>query len=59
MESDKAAMVDGGVCSGHSYQIWVDLQSCIVAFHSLGNQALLYQSAGHVIVCVREAGLES
>ena len=41
-----------------TYQFWVDLQSCIVAFHSLRNEALLNQGAGHVVVCICETRFE-
>ena len=42
-----------------TYQVWVDLQSCIIAFHSLGDKPLLHQGTGHVVVCICETGLQA
>ena len=39
-----------------AYQVWIYLQSCIVALHSLRDKAFLNQGAGHVVVCISEAG---
>ncbi len=36
------------------HQVWVDLQSSIVALHSLRNESFLHQSAGHVVVGICE-----
>lgn len=47
----------GGQGGQEVYQVWVDLQGSIVAFHSLRDEALLYKRTGHVVVCIREAGL--
>ena len=46
------------VCQDSAYQVWVDLQSCIVAFHSLRNEPFLNQGAGHVVVRIGESRLE-
>ena len=40
------------------HQVWVDLQSSIVAFHSLRNESLLDKSAGHVVVGICESWLQ-
>lgn len=41
------------------HQVWVDLQSSIVALHSLRNESFLHQSAGHVVVGICEGWLQS
>jgi hypothetical protein len=41
------------------HQVWVDLQSSIVALHSLRDEALLDQSTGHVVVGICEGWLQS
>lgn len=41
------------------HQVWVDLQSSIIALNSLRNEALLHQSTGHVVVSICEAWLQA
>ena len=48
-----------GLRQGEAYQVGVDLQGSIVALYSLGYEALLHQGAGHVVIRICEAGLQT